>query len=196
MKTVRLHGWLGKKFGKTFTLDVMTPAEAVRALCTLRPAMNEALAKDEAGFRVLVEKESLSDKELSYPFSDKETLHIVPVVSGSKSAGEQILFGIVLLAAAFFTVGTSLAGLGLLSEIAMTGLTTFGTSLVLGGVAQALFSPPTPESAEKPENKPSYTFNGPVNTIQQGNCVPVLYGELIHGSQVISAGLYVEDIAV
>lgn len=196
MKTIRLHGWLGKQFGKTFTLDVATPAEVVRALCILRPSMSAALANDEAGFTVWVEKESLGERELNYPFSDRETLHIVPVIAGAKDGATQILLGIVLLATAFFTMGTSMLGTGLMYEAVMTGLTTFGTALVLGGISQMLFAPPMPEDTEAPENKPSYAFNGPVNTIQQGNCVPVLYGELIHGSQVVSAGLSVEDIAI
>lgn len=193
MRTVRLHGWLAKKFGKTFTLDIATPAEAVRALCALRPSFSKVLADDKQGFTVWVEKENLSEEALQYPFSAKETLHFVPVVSGAKDGLGQILLGVVLLAAAFFLVGTPLVA-GAYGELIMTGLTTFGTALVLGGISTMLFAPPASKSTEKPENKPSYNFNGAVNTIQQGNCVPVLYGELVHGSQVISVGFYVEEV--
>jgi predicted phage tail protein len=72
-----------------------------------------------------------------------------------------------------------------------------GWGLVLGGVSSLLFTPKThdPAATERPENKPSYAFNGPVNTTAQGNPVPVGYGRLRVGSQVISAGLYVEEWA-
>lgn len=196
MKTIKLHGWLGSKFGKKFELAVNSPSEAIRALCSQFKGFEQALAKDTNGFTLWSDKTNIVKDTLNFPFSDKETLHIVPVISGSKDGIGQILLGIVLLATAFFTMGTSVLGQGLLYEAVMTGLTTFGTSLILGGISQLLFAPPDQQSTEKPENKPSYTFNGSVNTIQQGNCVPLLYGELIHGSQVVSAGLFVEDISV
>ncbi|MNL81044.1 Bacteriophage lambda tail assembly protein I [compost metagenome] len=48
-------------------------------------------------------------------------------------------------------------------------------------------------AADGPENGASYNFNGPVNTTAQGNPVPLLYGRMIVGSSVISAGIYAED---
>ena len=194
MKVIRLHGWLGKRFGKRFEMAVASPVEAIRALCSQLKGLEKALADDVNGFTVWSAEMNVTKDTLSFPFSDTEVLHIVPVVSGAKDGVGQILLGIVLLAAAFFTMGTSLLGQGLLYEAVMTGLTTMGTSLILGGISQLLFAPPKPQSTEKPENRPSYTFNGAVNTVQQGNCVPLLYGEMIHGSQVVSAGMYVEDV--
>jgi len=72
-----------------------------------------------------------------------------------------------------------------------------GWSLIIGGAAQMLFAPKTPDGpADKPDNKASYAFDGAVNTAAQGNPVPVLYGgPLIVGSQVISAGLSAEPLA-
>jgi predicted phage tail protein len=65
---------------------------------------------------------------------------------------------------------------------------------VLGGVAQML-SPQQKglSSKDSPDNGASYNFNGPVNTQAQGNPVPLLYGRMIVGSAVISAGIYAED---
>lgn len=71
---------------------------------------------------------------------------------------------------------------------------TGGIGIAAGGVIQML-SPQTKALASQdgPNNKASYSFNGPVNTSAQGNPVPVLYGEMIVGSAVISAGIYAED---
>ena len=50
------------------------------------------------------------------------------------------------------------------------------------------------EPSERPENKPSYSFNGAVNTTAQGHPVPVGYGRLVVGSAVISAGIDVDEV--
>ena len=200
MKSIRLHGYLGERFGKSFELDVQTPAEAIRALCYQLPGFKLVLADDTDGFKCFAASTSLAEQDLLLPFSSKEVFHVVPAVTGAaegKSGGTQILIGIVLIAAAFFTIGASWgASYPLLFEAVMTGMTVVGTSMILGGVATLLFAPPKPSgSSERPENRPSYNFNGAVNTTQQGGCIPLLYGELICGSQVVSAGLFVEDVA-
>lgn len=63
-----------------------------------------------------------------------------------------------------------------------------GMGLVLAGAAAML----TPEvddggGAEQAEN---YHFSGPINTVKQGGCVPLVYGRAIVGSTTISASLY------
>jgi predicted phage tail protein len=57
-----------------------------------------------------------------------------------------------------------------------------------------LFSAPKPQNIDRPANKPSYAFDGAVNTAAQGNPVPICYGRLIVGSQVVSAGLVTEPL--
>ena len=70
-------------------------------------------------------------------------------------------------------------------------------AVALGGISQLLFKPPSPvKPNERPENKPSYIFDGPVNTIAAGHPVPILYGEMYVGSAVISAGIISEEIPV
>lgn len=66
-----------------------------------------------------------------------------------------------------------------------------GASLVLGGVAQ-LLTPvpkiPTGKNSDKDPRK-SYSFSGVQNTSRQGVPVPIVYGETLVGSVVISAGI-------
>jgi predicted phage tail protein len=68
---------------------------------------------------------------------------------------------------------------------------SIGASLALGGLSQLLFPPPTPATRGS-----NYSFGGPLNTSDQGNPVPVLYGRLIVGSQVISSAFSTDQIAV
>ena len=65
-----------------------------------------------------------------------------------------------------------------------------GGALILGGISQLLTPiPQTP--TEDPDN--SFQFNSPVNTTIAGLPVPILYGERMVGSVVISAGINVVD---
>ena len=69
------------------------------------------------------------------------------------------------------------------------------TVILLGELGRSFApTPKATEPSERPENKPSYSFNGAVNTTAQGHPVPVGYGRLIVGSAVISAGIDVDEI--
>lgn len=205
MKTVLLLGELGKKYGRKLILDVKTPAEAVRALCANFPDFERHMVESEkrnVGYRVVLGKSDLNLDELHNPAGAAD-IKLVPVVMGGGGGLGQIFLGAVIIGAAFFTGGASLvAGAGIFGA---TVSTTFiggialgvGASLVLGGIAQMLSPvPPSYDPSEKPENKPSYTFNGAVNTTAQGQPVPIGYGRLIVGSHVISAGITTEEIFI
>ena len=83
--------------------------------------------------------------------------------------------------------GTTLAAGATLTTLG-TGLSYLGTGLLLGGAAMML-APDVPDgnSSEKAEN---YLFGGPVNTVKQGEPIPLVYGRAIVGSKTISASLF------
>ncbi|MBS0661271.1 MAG: tail assembly protein [Verrucomicrobia bacterium] len=89
--------------------------------------------------------------------------------------------------------GAILAVVGFVFE--QPWLTALGVSVGLGGVSALIAPHPRAlASSEKKDNQASYQFSGPVNTQQQGGCVPLLYGKMLCGSAVISAGLDAGDI--
>lgn len=186
MRTVKLYGHLGRRFGRTHRLDVASPAEAIRALSANFPDFRAAMAGHQPGYHVHVGEEVIDEQRL--PFMSRDLpIKFVPVVAGAKSGIAQIIMGAVLIGAAFLTAGTSLAVLA-------PALTSMGYGMILGGVTSLLIgAPKRAGAANGPNNMPNYAFNGPVNTIAQGNSVPVCYGRLIVGSQVISANLSVEQ---
>ena len=188
MKTVKLYGELGKKFGKQFKLDVRNPAEALRALCVQVPGFRQHLEQfSEPGYVVRVGDEARGEEELHAPSSNREVIKIVPVVAGA-NAVSRVIIGIALVALAFYTGGATLAGMTSGLSGVVTGV---GVSLVIGGVAELLApAPPKFEANTGPEATPSYMFDGPVNTMGAGYAVPVGYGELLVGSHVVSAELY------
>lgn len=194
MRTVQLLGELGKKFGKSYKLDVKNPAEAVRALCINFPELEKHLIDSEKrgiGYKVLVGKQSQKVEELHNP-SGKQTIKFVPVVMGAKSGG---MFTII--------VGAVLVTAGIVGNYFFPGnpvspyLISAGVAMMIGGVIQLLSPlPKTPKDEDRPDNKPSYVFNGGVNTSAQGYPVPIGYGRMIVGSAVISAGLSSEELPI
>lgn len=73
-----------------------------------------------------------------------------------------------------------------------TSLMGLGASMALGGIVQML-SPQQAGLAGTANNGTSYYFNGPVNSAAQGEPVPLVIGEMVVGSKVVSSGIYAED---
>ena len=72
--------------------------------------------------------------------------------------------------------------------LATQGLGYLGVGLVLGGAAMMLAPDvPNQNSAEQAEN---YLFGGPINTVKQGQPIPLVYGRAIVGSKTISASVF------
>lgn len=187
VRTIRLYGAMGARFGRVHRFVVRSPAEAIGALCSMLPGFEKFLmeSKDNGiAFSVFVGKKNVEESMLTAP-SGNDDIRIAPIIAGSKQAGLfQIVVGVVLLVVGFFTWGSTWA-----PAIAM-----MGGALVLSG-AMAMLSPQqkTQSATDRDGSKASYNFNGAVNTQAQGNPVPVAYGELIVGSAVVSAGIYAED---
>ena len=191
LRTVRLYGKLGRMFGREFKLAVATPAEAVRALAVQIPGFEAHMMnahKKGVAFAVFTGERNITKDELLHPCAD-DTIKIAPILMGSKEGGWlNIVVGVVLIAVGVMVDWSgSLASMG----VAMIGA---GVSMAIGGVIQLLSPGPRGIGTEdRPENRASYNFNGPVNTTAQGNPVPVLYGRMKVGSAVISAGIIAHD---
>lgn len=193
LRTIRLYGKLGARFGRQFRLAVSSPAEAVHALGCQIPGFNAYLmgSKDKGvGYAVFAGKRNLREDELIHP-SGADDIRIAPVLLGA--GGDGGVFN-VILGAALVVLGTMSVVVDYSGTLA-TALVGAGVSMMVGGVMQMLAPSPKGTPQDRPENLPSYSFAGPVNTQAQGNPVPVLYGRMIVGSAVISAGIEAKDQA-
>lgn len=192
MRTIRLYGHLGKQFGRSHRLDVRTPAEAIRALSANFKSFAKVIADGE--WRVLVGGKAQALAQIQDPLP--ADISIVPAVGGAGGSFGKIILGAALIVASFYLPGAGYFAAAKGFSLAATA-SGIGTSLLIGGISEVLFAPPKPtgpDVKERPENRPSYVFNGAVNTTGQGNPVPLCYGRLRVGSQVISAGLFSEAI--
>jgi predicted phage tail protein len=150
-------------------------------------------------------------------------IHFIPEAIGMGGGGRgkgiaMTVIGIVLVAVAFYFAGPggsaavlnaeSAAGAAAAGGAAFTiggvsvtygAIALFGAALALSGIATLITSvPEAPHAAdqrEQADQRASFLFNGPVNTIEQGGPVPLVYGKHIVGSKVISGGIEVKDIS-
>ena len=196
LKTIRLYGVLGAKFGREHRLAIDSPREAIKALSVLYDGFEQFLANAHLKgleFAVFKGQRNITKNELY--LDTCEDIRIAPVIKGSKRGGFfQTVIGVALIAAAtYFTggLGAAFTAGGWAGAAAMSG-----AAMAIGGIVQMLSPQPRGLSMRQDaDNKPSYAFGGAVNTTAQGNPVPLLYGlgrrEI--GGAVISAGIYTED---
>ncbi|MFM0224175.1 tail assembly protein [Paraburkholderia dipogonis] len=186
MLTVIFYGDLRTRFGRRYTLAVHSPAEAIHALCVQLKGLRQYF-QQHATSKFLVRNQQRDQfvtdyeaEELGYPQSTG-VLKVVPLVEGAGAIGKVVL-GVAFIAAGVFTGGTAWAALA-------PALISIGVGLAASGIAQ-MIAPRAKGAAtpEKADNEPSLAFNGAVNTTGQGGPVPLGYGHLLVGSQIVSVG--------
>jgi predicted phage tail protein len=191
LRKIKLYGALAKFVGhRVLEADVATAAEAVRFLVTNWPELEGHMAKQY--YRVHTAGEDLTLDDVHNPMGRE--IQIVPVIAGAGAIG-RILLGVALIAGAFFTGGATIGLLGLAAPVALsTVLAGVGVTLLLGGVAQLLT--PTPKtSTDEGDPKKSFSFSGIQNTTRAGVPVPVVYGEMLVGGIVVSAGADIVQVS-
>lgn len=181
MQTVLLSGSLAQKFGRRHRMTTSGGFRDIMGYFKQFQGFEQHMAESsKKGLRYAVfnGRENIGEDDLCKP-TGRDVIRIAPVIAGSKRAGLlQTIIGAVLIVAGFF----------------FAPLMPIGIAMVAGGVVQML-SPQAKGlgTQDAPNNRPSYSFNGAVNTSVQGNPVPLLYGRMIVGSAVISAGVYAEN---
>lgn len=180
LREIRVYGRLAKFLGRrVFRAEVATAAEAMRFLLVNFPQLDRHMIDQH--YRVSVGGYDLSLEELHDP-AGQQQIKIVPVLAGAGAVG-RILAGVALLAIGFLVPGIGALGVKILIGV--------GASLVLGGVAQLLTPVPQMPTGANTDQDPrkSYSFSGIQQTSRQGVPVPIVYGETLVGSVVISAGI-------
>jgi predicted phage tail protein len=201
MRLIKVYGSLAKFLGqRSFRAAVSTPAEAVRFLVANFPGLQAHMAERE--YKVSAGRIQLpigdEPQQLHMPIGSADVIRIVPVLIGAGDVGK-ILGGIALVALSLlFAPGAALAtslGFTLGSQAVSIGV-GIGLSLTLGGVASLLSPVPQLGAGNDTDADPkkSYSFSGIQNVSRSGVPVPIIYGEVLVGSVVISAGLTSNEV--
>lgn len=204
---IKLFGELGEyvKFD-SWELDVKSVQEAIHAINTLtNNRFSEYFFKKNklyAKYRILINGrdfmspvdtinennwELYRQSELVIKKNDLKTIDIVPILESDDTHSLGLITAI--LGAVLIVVGVILIATGV-GSLAGIGLIFGGLALLGAGVVALLSKPPTFNYNQDLSNSvsQSYLFNGPINTVGEGNPVPVGYGTILVGSNVVSEG--------
>lgn len=215
LKTIKLYGILGQKFGREFKLDVANTREAMRALSVqiadfehfMTHAHEQGLAfaiflkGKGSGFKRGKKRPAIYDHESKRLITgdnicadqldlntEAEIIHIIPRVigAGGNNGVLQVVLGIVMMVVGYFTFGaTTTTGAALIAS---------GFGMTVGGVASMLMPKiETIQNQNQDGNRANKGFGSAVTTAAQGYPVPILYGRREVGGFVLSAGQYPED---
>ena len=197
LRKLKLYGELAEFVGhKEFEIQVDSLGKAVSFLVNNFPQIEKYM--NPQYYQVKVGNYAVNEEEIHHPIG-QEDIHIVPVISGAGRGLGKILLGAALIAGAFIlspalslsAPGFGFAQAGFIAKSAVY----LGASLVLSGVSDMLFPLPKPKEF-KSEQDPqlSFSFSGTQNTSRAGTPVPIVYGEIITGSVVISGAVDTQQV--
>ena len=205
LREIRVYGELAKFMGvRSFMAEARDVAEAVRYLLVNFAGLEAHMGQHD--YRILVGGYSIGEEEISHPIG-QNVIRIIPVVAGAGGGIGKIIAGIAIVAAAILIPGL---GFGL-AGATVTSIGIMGAGLALSGVSQLLtpvprIAPPSAMSGYSPtytaqtmretemDPQKSYSFSGIQNTSVQGTPVPIIYGETVVGSVVISANVSTREV--
>ena len=181
MIKLTIYGRLRKFIGQsTFEIDVATPRQAFSFLIHNFQGVADHIKEQE--YCVMAGKVRISEDLLD--LQTESDIKIIPVVHG-----EILNF---LVGGALALMKTSslsfIAGLQI-GSAALTAINAIGISMLLNGVSDLLFPPPTPPTFGGDEQDPSFIFDGTTNISKQGVPINIVYGETLIGSNTISANV-------
>ena len=195
LSKIKLHGKLAKFIGhKEFDVKVNSVAQAVSFLIHNFPEV-EAYMNPQY-YMIQVGDDFIDKEEIHYPVG-KQEINFIPVIAGRGNVGKIILGGALIAMSfgvgglfssplAFGSSGFGFASAGLGAKAAFG----IGAGLLLSGVSGMLFPIPDQQQfASEEDPRISFNFGGVQNTSRAGTPVPIVYGEIITGSVVISGSV-------
>jgi predicted phage tail protein len=186
MTTIILHGILAKEFGETFRMKISRAKEALDAInCNRENFIKriQDLSMEGLNYAFIVDGKKLTDLDELNINKEPTEVHLVPLIVGSGGAA--------LIGAIFAVAGGTIGGVT--STVFLAGLAgqiTAGiASLAISMTLQMLLAPkpeaPPQISSTTKAMQESFSFSNKANLATQGSPVPVGYGRLKVGAQVV-----------
>ena len=174
MTIVNIHGILGREYGNSFLLSLPNPKDVLEAIdCNRHGFLQRLVELQREGFcyDMIINKKRITHGPDMDHMSNPTTIDLVPAIAGS---GDPITAAI----AATFTF--------------LTGGSTAAwvvNAIIMAAISYALTPKPENEALEisAGASKGSLIFTNTANVASQGSPVPIGYGRLLVGSQVIQA---------
>ena len=173
LKKIELRGRLKEKYGKEFHMAIYSPAQALSALCSQLKGFRDDFRK--GGYQILRKsgksKTKIDNKNCRLGLGN-DSLIIAPSISGAGGGG-----------IGFLQPTGGIVGQNVKYQDWLLEQNLFYTASAISY-----------DKREAPAQRPSFVFDGAVNTSEQGGPVPLVYGTMRTGSVVISSGLVSEEV--
>jgi len=204
LRTVKLYGELAEFVGhKELDAVINSTADAIKFLISNFPKLEAHMA--DRYYQVLVDDYDIGEDDIHNPIGQSD-ISIVPVITGAGGNTGRFLLGAALIGFAIASGGAGFAiGGGNFGFIATGGANAsafaalagnIGVGLTLMGVSQLLFPQELPKDFnDEQDPRISFSFSGVQNTSRAGTSHPIVYGEIITGSVVISAGVDTNQVS-
>lgn len=163
MTDIRIHGILAKEFGDLIRMEIEKPRDVIRAVDCNRIGFRKRiieLQKQGFAYDIIVDHKRM-DKDRFLSSRQPKTIDLVPVIIGSG-------FGPVSAAIAF---AISLATVAISYALIDPGTIDGGEQVVSGSNESLIFQ------------------GGAANVSSQGSPIPIGYGRLLVGSQVVQSSV-------
>lgn len=187
---VILDGEFEKVVGqREWMLDCNSPAEAIALIEANKPGIRNWIRQHLNDYKVCEvecenedgQKEFLTDETFQAKRECK-AIRFLPIFTGA-GGNNGILQAIAGVAMIVVGALTSWTGIG-------AGLIGAGIGMIIGAICTMLMSP---SENDDDDGETNYYFNGAVNTTEQGNPVPLVFGRCRVGSAVISSEISVTE---
>lgn len=188
-----------KKFGE-FEVAGYTAADCIRGVAIQIPELYTRIMNGYFTVRHMNGKfkenmtMEMATKEI-FSYNEQQIIEVIPVVAGAtgSQAGDTaligaglviggILLGVLTMGAGWASTPILWTTAGALIGSLSTTMIVTGLSLVAGGIA-SLFA----KNEEEKEEEAKYSFNGPTNIAKQGVAIPLIYGKVGVGSNLVSS---------
>ena len=185
MTTITLHGILAKEFGNTFNMKIYRAINTVKAIDANRKNFQKRifeLAREGFNYTIIIDGKKITQLEELNIQKEPQEIHLVPLIIGSG--------GFAAVAAVIGGTATA-GGVAALSYglVAFVAASAINVAISIG--LQMLLAPKPdagPDiSATTKALAESFAFSNKANVASQGSPVPVGYGRLKVGSQLIQS---------
>lgn len=184
---LKIYAELAEKY--TVPVDEVSasnPQQLIGIMRTWWPDLDKTFS-DFDGLLIALEKEGkarfIAPLELKGDLTGVDCIHIIPDINGSGTFIAVVGLG--------FAAGSA-------SALIVGAIINIAISFVISAIVQSLAPKPdmTNQNTGRPDDVPSYIFNGPINVTEEGYPVGYNFGYFRSGGTVISSGIYVEEIPV
>lgn len=184
MTTITLHGILAKEFGDVFNMKIHRAINTIKAIDVNRKDFKKRifeLSREGFNYTMIVDGKKITELEELNIQKEPQEIHLVPLIIGSG--------GFIAAAAIFGGTALGIAGGGLTAAFVTASIINAVVLTALSVGLQMLLAPKPdagPQiSATTKALSESFAFSNKANAAAQGSPVPVGYGRLKVGSQLI-----------